>query len=139
MFSRWLAAAAILAVLPTTLPATAQMPPPMQTSSQPGPDDRAKQWLALLDDSNYADGAAQLGPRTKMSADNLRAMREPLGAMASRTLKDVKLSKTLPGMPSGQYAVVRFETGFAHKPQTVETVALSMNKNAWSVTSYTVE
>lgn len=69
------------------------------TSMTPTPDDRAKQWLTLIDDGNYADAYKQMGAiaRDKVSADTwlrtVSGVRAPLGAMSSRNLKDVRLSK----------------------------------------------
>jgi hypothetical protein len=136
-----IAAAAITACL-LFLPASAQTPRqvPAPTAAQPGPDDRAKQWLTLIDDSNYADGARQMGPQAKKAEiDALPRLREPLGAVASRNLKDVKLSTTNPGMPAGQYAVVRYDSNFAHRASAVETVTLAMTKGAWSVVGYRID
>ena len=64
--------------------------------------------------------------------------RTPLGAMASRTLKDVNAAKTLPGMRDGQYTIVRYDSSFAHKATAVESVTLESEHGAWSVVSYSV-
>ena len=139
--TRFFAAAisAFLLVLPAGLPALAQTPP-APSAAQPGPDDRAKQWLTLVDDSNYADSGTQMGPQAKKAETAaLPNLREPLGAVANRNLKDVKLSTTNPGMPAGQYAVVRYDSNFAHKANAVETVILAMNKGAWSVVAYRID
>jgi hypothetical protein len=58
--------------------------------------------------------------------------------MSSRTLKDVKMTKTLPGMRDGQYAAVRYDTAFAHKPDGVESVNLISENGAWSVIGYSI-
>jgi len=77
------------------------------TSMTMSPDDRAKQWMTLIDDQNYADAYQQMGAagRGKIAADpwaqKIRSAREPLGAVSSRALKDVKMTKTLPGMRDG--------------------------------------
>ncbi len=95
------------------VPALAQTAAGPSTPMTPTPDDRAKQWLTVIDDQNYADAYKQLGAlaRSKESeqafARRVGGTRAPLGAMSSRTLKDVKLTETLPGMRNGQYAVVR--------------------------------
>ena len=108
------------------------------------PDDRAKQWMILVDDQNYADAYRQMGAagRAKAAADNwiekIRSMRAPLGAMSSRTLKDVKMTKTLPGMRDGQFATVRYDTAFARKPDGVESVSLISENGAWSVIGYSI-
>jgi hypothetical protein len=129
---------ALFLALPAGLPAMAQTPP--TSAAQPGPDDRAKQWLTLVDDSNFTESTRQMGPQAK-KADiaALPKLREPLGAVANRNLKDVKLSTTNPGMPSGQYAVVRYDSNFAHRANTVETVTLAMNKGTWSVVAYHID
>ena len=121
--------------------ALAQAAPPT-TAMTPTPDDRAKQWLTLVDDANYGDSYKQMGALAtgKITADawtqKLKGAREPLGAMSSRDIKDIKLSKTLPGAPDGQYAIVQYNSAFAHKAAAVETVILSSGKDGWSVVSY---
>ena len=112
------------------------------TAMTPTPDDRAKQWLTLVDDANYADSYKQMGAMAtaKVSADvwaqKIKDTRGPLGAMSSRDLKDVKMTKTLPGVPDGQYATVRYDSAFARKAAAVETVVLSSGKDGWSVVGY---
>jgi hypothetical protein len=59
--------------------------------------------------------------------------------MASRDLKDVSLQATLPKLPRGQYAVVRYDSRFARKTAAVETVTLAMNRGAWAVIAYRIE
>ena len=112
------------------------------TSMTMSPDDRAKQWMTLIDDQNYADAYQQMGAagRGKIAADpwaqKVRSVREPLGAVSSRALKDVKMTKTLPGMRDGQYATIRYDSAFAHKAAGVETVTLVLENGAWSVVGY---
>ena len=110
-------------------------------AAQPTPDDRARQWLTLIDDSNYTAGIAQMGPATrKDDIASLSRLREPMGAMSNRNLKDIKLEKTQPGLPAGQYAVVRYESTFANRASAIETVTLAMVKTgAWAVVAYRVE
>ena len=133
--------AAFLAVLllGTGLPAAAQTAKPA-SAAQPGPDDRAKQWLTLVDDSNYAESAKQMGTQAhKADIDKLPSLREPLGAMSSRNLKDVTLPRTVAGMPAGQYAVVRYESNFARKAVAIETITLAMTKTGWAVVAYRID
>lgn len=112
------------------------------TSMTTSPDDRARQWMTLIDDQNYADAYQQMGAvaRGKIAADSwtqkIRGTREPLGAMSSRTLKDVKMTKTLPGMRDGQYTTVRYDTTFAHRAASVESVTLVSENGGWSVIGY---
>lgn len=139
---RWLAIAFTLLI---AAPALAQTNAKPATSMTVSPDDRAKQWLLLVDDQNYSDAYQQMGAaaRGKVVGEtwskNIRNMREPLGAMSSRTLKDVKMTKTLPGMRDGQYAAVRYDSAFARKAAGVESVTLVMENGAWSVIDYRVD
>ena len=138
---KWLVIA--LALL-SAAPAGAQMKAGPSTAMTPTPDERAKQWLVLVDDQNYADAYNQMAApaRAKAVSDQWvqkeRGTREPLGAMSSRTLKDVKLTKTLPGMRDGQYATVRYDSAFARKARALESVTLVSENGAWSVVSYSI-
>ena len=140
---KWPIALALLVL--ATPPALAQgavQPPPATgavgpaTALTPAPDDRAKQWLGLVDDQNYADAYKQMGMaaqgKTSASAfaEKQGATRGPLGAMATRTIKSIKVS--------GQSATVQFDSSFAHKAQATETVVLASDKGAWSVVSYSI-
>jgi hypothetical protein len=126
-------------------PAATPPTPAVATAMTPTPDDRAKQWLNLVDDGNYAEAWKQAGAtlRTHQSADSFvgqeTAKRTPMGAMSGRTLKDVKLTKTVAGMRSGQYAVVRYDSAFAHQAAAVESVTLASENGGWSVVGYRID
>lgn len=106
------------------------------TALTPSPDVRAKQWLTLVDDKNYADAYKQMGPAAQDKiapaawAQKTGSTRDPLGAMASRDIKSINLS--------GQSVTVQFYSSFAKKAQATETVQLVSDKGAWSVVNYTV-
>ena len=120
------------------------LPASAQTAATPTPDDRARQWLTLVDDANYADAFKQMAASAKSKAseqawaDKTKSMREPLGAMSSRTLKDIQLSKTRPGMRDGQNATVRYDTSFAKRGLATETLVLVSEDGGWSAVSYTI-
>ena len=139
---KWLAIAFALLV---AAPAFGQSKAGSSTAMTPTPDDRAKQWLSLMDDQNYAEAYKQMGAvgRDKISAEGFSktvgGVREPLGAMSSRALKDVKLTKTLPAMRDGQYAVVRYDSTFAHKAMAVESMTLISENGGWSVIGYFIK
>ncbi len=134
-----------LAQGPASGPTSGAAPGATATSMTPSPDDRAKQWLTLLDDANYTDAYAQMSSaakgKTAMPAwqNRLVTTRQSLGAMASRNIKDVKLTKVRPGMSDGQSATVRFDSGFAKKAAAVESVTLISEKGGWSVTDYSIQ
>jgi hypothetical protein len=107
------------------------------TAATPAPDDRARAWLVLVDDKNYAQSWTQSGAafKSRQKADawakDSAAKREPLGAVASRSLKSIDLSRNT-------VAVIRYDTVFAHKAAATETVTLSFENGSWSVTDYSV-
>jgi len=107
------------------------------TAATPAPDDRARAWLVLVDDKNYTQSWTQAGAAFKAHekadawAKDSVAKREPLGAVASRSLKSIDLSRNT-------VAVIRYDTVFAHKATAVETVTLNFENGSWAVTDYSV-
>jgi hypothetical protein len=107
------------------------------TAATPAPDDRARQWLVLVDDKDYAQSWSQAGKafQAKQKADAWAAMagdkRGALGAVASRDLKSIDLGRT-------DIAVIKYDTVFARKAQAVETVTMAFENGGWVVTDYSV-
>jgi hypothetical protein len=108
------------------------------TAAQSTPDERARQWLVLLDDGDYGRGWQEAGAALKEHQNvagwtaATKAAREPLGAMASRNLKSIELVRQ-------DQAVVRYDSVFARKATAVETVTLGLANDGWSVTAYAIK
>src|SRR3954469_14703824 len=136
MFVRSTLIAAILLAAPAVAQAAPAKPVPVSAAT-PAPDDRARQWLVLVDDKNFAQSWKDAGKpfQNRQTADawanDAGAKRVPLGAVASRDLKSIDLSRN-------NVAVVRYDTSFAHKGAAVETVTLAFENDGWAVTDYTV-
>ena len=111
--------------------------PSQVTAVTPTPDDRARQWLVLVDDKNYAQSWNEAGKafQTRQKADawakDADALRAPLGAVANRGLKSIDLSRN-------NICVVRYDTAFARKAAAVETVTLAFENGGWSVSDYSI-
>ena len=111
--------------------------PSQVTAVTPAPDDRAREWLVLVDDKNYAQSWTQAAKafqgRQKADAWTKTAdtVRTPLGAVASRGLKSIDLTRN-------NMAVIRYDTAFAHKAAAVETVTLAFENGGWLVSDYSV-
>jgi hypothetical protein len=107
------------------------------TATTPTPDDRARQWLVLVDDKNYTQSWSEAGKafqnRQKVEAwaANTDMRRAPLGAVANRSLKSIELGRN-------NIAVIRYDTVFAHKA-AVETLNLAFENGSWTVTDYAVD
>lgn len=101
----------------------------------------ARQWLALLDERNWAEtyrGTSTAFRQLNTLAawtDASHAVRDPLGAMQSRTLVSVEI---LPAPPAG-YEVVKFRTSFANRRDAVETVTLEREDGGWRVAGIIIE
>jgi hypothetical protein len=127
------------------LPAAAQSAPAKNaparsapaTSVTPAPDDRARQWLVLVDDKNFAQSWKDAGKafQSRQTVDawagDAVTKRVPLGAVASRDLKSIDLSRN-------NIAVIRYDTSFAHKAGAVETVTLAFENDGWVVNDYSL-
>jgi hypothetical protein len=106
----------------------------------------AKKWLALVDDKKYAESWNEANEyfkhtvQPKLWVESMKALREPLGKLISRTV-ETKIYKTaLPGSPEGEYVVIQFKTSFENLKSAVETVTPMMGKDGvWRVAGYYVK
>lgn len=138
MIARYLLAFAL--VFTTAVPALSQAPTPARriSGAVPAPDDRARQWLVLVDDKNYTQSWSEAGTAFKARhkndawASDAATKRAPLGAVASRGLKSIDLTRS-------NTAVVRYDTVFARKAAAVETVTLNYENGGWAVSDYSVD
>lgn len=106
----------------------------------------AEQWLALVDAGQFAEswqnaaGFFQAAVSQAQWQSSLTLVRKPLGNLVSRKLKSAKYSKTLPGVPDGEYVVVQFDTSFANKKEAVETITPMLDKDGkWKVSGYFIK
>ena len=117
---------ALVALLALLLPAAAI------SADVPSNDPAAasEQWLRLLDQKDYGASWREASPEFKkrlsedMWTDAVAKVRGPLGPVTVRKVANVTNTKSLPGLPDGDYAVVQFQTAFANKANAVETVTL---------------
>jgi hypothetical protein len=99
-------------------------------------------WLSLLDRGAYAQSWTDAGSLFKIAitqtgwATSAANVRQPLGAVVSRTLAGEQDTDSLPGVPPGHYKILQFNTAFANKPQAVETVMLQQEPGGWKVDGY---
>jgi DNA-binding CsgD family transcriptional regulator len=102
----------------------------------------ARNWVGLLDNGHWDASWRAAGTMFKAQltsaqwAATIQSVRQPLGRASSRTLQSAVQTKTLPGAPAGDYQVLQFLTGFAHKADAIETVVLSREQAGWRVNGY---
>ena len=100
-------------------------------------------WLKFIDNGSYEEAwlaaSNYLHQHVTQSAwtAGFQSVRQPLGALVSRKLKEALLTRTLPGAPDGDYLVLQFDSSFAHKKAAVETItAIHEPDDTWKVAGY---
>jgi hypothetical protein len=134
----------------TILSAVALLMLSVGAQTQPKPEqaaqDAASSWLGLVDNGKYAESwkeAAELFRNAITSEkwqQSLHAARDPLGKLTSRKLVSATYTKTLPGVPDGDYVVIRYESSFEHKQSAIETVTPMLERDGkWRVSGYFIK
>ena len=102
----------------------------------------ARTWIALVDQQEWGESWDAAGTlfKTQLTradwAKTLRGVREPLGAAGSRIFQSGTHATTLPGVPVGDYEILQFQTRFASRPESTETIALAREGADWKVIGY---
>lgn len=144
----WLAVAMFAAA------ASAQPAPPAAKSDAPKGDqpslhddqqaiDAAKRWLELVDRADRGalwDNAAK-PLKSKVTREKwvsgLRDMRKPFGSVDARRAVKFARAHELPGSPSGDYAIIEFETEFSNGKRAAEQVYWMLESDGvWRVSGY---
>ena len=102
-------------------------------------------WLKLVDGGKYADSwkeassyfRSRVPEKTWVSM--VQGVRAPLGSLVSRNPPSVAFTKTLPGAPDGNYALMQFQTSFQNKASGVETLTLMADGEKWRVAGYFIK
>jgi len=105
----------------------------------------ATSWLAIMDAGKAAEawdagapvmqGAITRDMWNKVGTE----ARAPLGAVKSRKQTSANFTRTLPGVPDGDYVVIQYATDFANKAGMTETVVpMRLADGSWKVTTYLI-
>jgi len=140
--------AALLVVCTALLPGlalaqnAADAPAPVADDQKPAVE-AAQAWLARIDAGRYGESwreASASFQKAISETDWTRALtgaRQPLGACASRSLRQAKSAAELPGAPDGQYVVMEFDAAFANKQKASELVTFMRDPDgAWRAAGY---
>jgi len=102
----------------------------------------ATAWVSLIDAGRWDESWTSAGTlfQSRMAepswAPAIQPVRDPLGAVSSRSMLSVASTTSLPGTPDGHYRVVQFKTSFANKKDATETVVLACEPAGWKVDGY---
>jgi hypothetical protein len=103
-------------------------------------------WLVVVDAGQYGktwDEAAALFKQRVKKAEWEKAVgsvRDQVGAMKSRELESAQPEHKLPGVPDGDYVVMKYRSAFEKYPIATETVATMRDADGqWRVAGYFVK
>lgn len=102
----------------------------------------AESWVALVDARKYAEswteasGMFRKGVTKEKWVEMAGKAREPFGPLRSRRFLGAEFAKSLPGVPDGDYAIVRFQTAFEKKAAAIETISMTAEDGKWKVAGY---
>ena len=120
--------------------------PQDKTDKTKAAEQAAADWLKLMDFDAYARGWRQASSTLKAAVaqgdfeQKLRATRTPLGVVLSRQLKSTEYRKQLPGVPDGEYILIRYDTSFERKKNAIETVVPTLDRDGrWRVAGYSIK
>ena len=152
--SSLLAAGILLALAGTTLTgsvkATTDAAQPAAGAAVSAPETEPAQralatWLDLVDSGQYGSSWEQAASDFRIAVKRadwekgVAAVRAPLGAVVSRTLRSATHKTSLPGAPDGEYVVVQNETAFENAASTIETGTMKKESSGeWRAIGYFV-
>ena len=105
----------------------------------------ARAWLALVDNGEGLAAYAGAGARFRETMPGERWVaglgeaRKVLGDVVQRAIVSTKMTRTLQGLPDGDYATLVFRTAFTHKEVAEEVMTMEFTGNAWRVVGYIVK
>ena len=128
----------VLLILATALVAHGQQKSQIAAES-------ATRWLGYVDANDYSKSWETAAPSFQKAITKedwekqLAAVRGPLGMALSRDQAAATYTTQLPGLPDGEYVIVREQTSFEHKKSAVETITLSYERDKWRVSGYFIK
>ena len=106
----------------------------------------ARTWFELVDNAKYQESwetSSTLFKSRNSEVDwikSITGIRTPRGAMTARYIATAGTTKSISGLPDGEYIVLQFYTTFAEKGLAMETVTLAKTaENAWQIADYSIK
>ncbi len=106
----------------------------------------AEDWIKLIDAEKYgnswesAAGILRGAVAKEKWIEAVSSARKPIGNIISRNAASKEFQKELPGVPDGEYVLIKYRSVFAKKKNSVELVTVYKEPDgAWKVAGYFVK
>ncbi len=101
-------------------------------------------WLEAIDSGQYEQAWENSSTLLKvplslnMLSRTISAARRDFGTVQSRRRVSLIRETSMPGAPSGDLAILTFQTSFENRPQITETITPHLEEGTWRVSGYYV-
>ncbi|MGP9766851.1 DUF4019 domain-containing protein [Halomonas sp. AOP13-D3-9] len=101
-------------------------------------------WLEAIDSGEFEQAWENSSTLLKvplspnMLSRTVSAARRDFGTVQSRRRVSLIRETSMPGAPSGDYAILTFQTSFENRPQITETITPHLEEGTWRVSGYYV-
>ncbi len=103
-------------------------------------------WIQLIDSGKYRESWSTASELLRKSSDRnkwtekVTGERKPLGKLITRSAASREYMTSLPGVPDGEYVVIKFRSSFEKKKNIVEIVtAVREPDGKWKGAGYAVK
>ena len=119
---------------------------PSNPQAETAATEAALDWLHLVDTQQYeqtwttGSDLFQAVVKKEEWMRRMKAIRKPMGALISREKESSAYQTSMPGIPDGEYVIVRFKTSFQNKKSAMETVTMMLTeKGGWRTAGYHIK
>ena len=106
----------------------------------------ADKWIKLVDEEKYSESwsAASALFRTALKEkawkELVKTVREPIGKNINRTLASKDYESELPGVPDGEYVILKYRSVFEKKKNAIEVITVMKDPDGkWKGAGYTIK
>jgi len=102
-------------------------------------------WLKMMDEERYSDAfddSARFFKYIMTKEDWIKTvgtMRKSFGKVSERSLYSIEFTRELPGLPEGNYLVIKYKTYFGKKKLMEIVAPLREKDGVWRISGYHVQ
>jgi len=106
----------------------------------------AEKWIKLIDEEKYSESWSSASAlfrtalKEKKWKEILTAARGPVGKNLSRNAASKEYVTELPGVPAGEYVIIKYRSSFEKKKNTIEVITVMLDADGkWKGAGYTIK